>query len=309
MGNRRVGIVDLDTSHPGNWVPIIRELGYEIAGVYDGGTVHEAGYAEQFARNHGIDRIFVSLEQMAGEVDIAIIHTVDWGLHVERATPFIEAGVSVLIDKPFAGSVSDLRRLLAWQKEGSRIIGGSSLAVCAEVVDWHERRDHADGIVSVFGGCAVDEFNYGIHAYSMMLGILGPGIEKVRSLGTQVQHQVELVWHDGGRAIVNVGGTAGYLPFYATIVTEKKVEHLQVNNSGLYRSLLERSLPYLAGESEPFLDLASLLEPEFAAIAAKVSQADGGRFVSLKELDEQNGDGLYDGRTFAEQYRKKAKGF
>ncbi|MGC8784088.1 MAG: hypothetical protein ACP5RN_06855 [Armatimonadota bacterium] len=29
----RIGIVDLDTSHPPSWIPIERELGHEIAGV------------------------------------------------------------------------------------------------------------------------------------------------------------------------------------------------------------------------------------------------------------------------------------
>jgi len=41
----RVGLVDLDTSHPQNWVPIIRRLGHEVAGVWDGGEVHPQGYS------------------------------------------------------------------------------------------------------------------------------------------------------------------------------------------------------------------------------------------------------------------------
>ena len=36
----RIGIVDLDTSHPANWIPIERELGHEIVGVFDSGDVH-----------------------------------------------------------------------------------------------------------------------------------------------------------------------------------------------------------------------------------------------------------------------------
>jgi len=36
----KIGIVDLDTSHPQNWIPIERELGHEIVGLWDGGSVH-----------------------------------------------------------------------------------------------------------------------------------------------------------------------------------------------------------------------------------------------------------------------------
>ena len=36
----RIGVVDVDTSHPENWIPIERELGHELVGVWDGGAVH-----------------------------------------------------------------------------------------------------------------------------------------------------------------------------------------------------------------------------------------------------------------------------
>jgi hypothetical protein len=43
MQTLRIGIVDLDTSHPDNWVPIIKELGHRVVAVFDGGTVHDEG--------------------------------------------------------------------------------------------------------------------------------------------------------------------------------------------------------------------------------------------------------------------------
>ena len=36
----RIGIVDVDTSHPQNWIPIERELGHEVVGLWDAGAVH-----------------------------------------------------------------------------------------------------------------------------------------------------------------------------------------------------------------------------------------------------------------------------
>ena len=33
----RIGSVDLDTSHPQNWIPLERELGHEVTGIWDGG--------------------------------------------------------------------------------------------------------------------------------------------------------------------------------------------------------------------------------------------------------------------------------
>ncbi len=40
----RIGVVDLDTSHPQNWVPSERELGHDVVGLWDGGDVHPPGY-------------------------------------------------------------------------------------------------------------------------------------------------------------------------------------------------------------------------------------------------------------------------
>ncbi len=74
MRRLKIGLVDLDTSHPGSFTPIVRDMGHEVAGVYDGGAVWLAGYAEAFARERGIPRVFDDLAEMAQAVDVAIIH-------------------------------------------------------------------------------------------------------------------------------------------------------------------------------------------------------------------------------------------
>src|SRR5690242_12826646 len=122
----RIGIIDLDTSHPANWVPIERELGHEIVGVFDAGAVHLPGYSENFAAEHRIPRVFSSIAEMVNEVDCAIIHSCNWDTHVEKARPFVEAGKAVLVDKPIAGNLRDLHQLRDWAAQGARITGGSS---------------------------------------------------------------------------------------------------------------------------------------------------------------------------------------
>ncbi|KRF09979.1 hypothetical protein ASG89_00015 [Paenibacillus sp. Soil766] len=306
MQTLRIGIVDLDTSHPGNWVPIIKELGHQVVAVFDGGTVHEEGYASQFAERHEIKTVCESLEDMVHLVDAVIIHSVNWDLHVERARPFIHAGKAIFIDKPMAGNMRDIRQLLEWERTGIRMTGGSSLSVCVEAKEWHQQHDLNDPIVTMLAGCSVDDFNYGIHAFYLLQAIMGPGIESVRSTGLHLQHQMELIWQDGRKGFLSVGATQGYLPFYATIVTEKTVKHLQVDSSRLYRSFLEASLPYLAGESETFAPLSQLLEAELAALAARKSFLSGGQHIALKQLSDE--DQGYEGAAFAAQYRLKVKG-
>lgn len=321
----KIGIVDLDTSHPNAWVPILQEMGHEVTAVFDGGTVHDAGTAGAFAARHGIPVVCDRLSEMPELVDAAIIHSVNWDLHVERARPFAETGKAILIDKPMAGNARDTRQLLAWARGGVRIAGGSALRFCEEAEAWRRAHDPDDRIVTALAGCSVDDFNYGIHAYGLMLAIMGPGLASVRSAGVHIQHQVELAWQDGRKGFLSVGATAGYLPFYATIVSEREVKHLEVDSDRLYRSFLAATLPYLAGEAAtvpslgeasaiPLLGeaaaippLGELVETELAAIAARRSLLEGGRTVALEEAAVESEPG-YDGEDFAIRYRMQARG-
>lgn len=302
MKQLKIGMVDLDTSHPKSFLPIIRSMGHEVTAVFDGGAVNPEGYAESFALEQGIDEVYTSLTDMARSVDMVLIHSCNWDVHVERARPFIEAGKGVFIDKPLAGNVRDLRQLLEWSKQGAALTGGSALRYCVEVENWLAQNIPADEWVYALVGCAVDEFNYGIHAYSMLHGLVGPGVKQVRHLGTSGQQQVEFTWADGRKGIVSVGKTSGYLPFYANVVTQKKVDYIQVDNGKLYQALLEKILQYFAEETAAPLPLEQLVEVELAAIAAKLSLERQGQPVLLSDIPESY-EG-YDGAAFAVQYKE-----
>lgn len=303
MKQLRIGFVDLDTSHPGSFIPVLKEMGHDLAAAYDGGVIHPSGYAEKFAHDHGIAKVCGSLEEMAELVDVALLHSCDWDLHVARAKPFVEAGKAVFIDKPIAGNVRDLRQIVEWVDGGARITGGSSLRNCVEVQEWNALGVPKEEWVYGLAGCAVDEFNYGIHAYSLLHGLMGPGVRSVRYLGDGGgQRQHELTWEDGRRGVVSVGKTAGYLPFYANLVTQKRVEFIRADNKKLYRALLETILPYLAGEAPAPLPIGQLIEVELAAIAAKLSYEQGGAAVALNEIPEDYAG--YDGAAFAVSYKE-----
>ncbi|RKX30536.1 MAG: oxidoreductase [Verrucomicrobia bacterium] len=299
----KIGIVDLDTSHPQNWIPLIRELGHEVVGLIDHGGVHPSGYAASFARDLEIPKVFASTDEMAGQVDAAIIHSCNWDVHLERARPFLEGGKAVFIDKPMVGNRKDLTALLEYEKAGACLTGGSSFLYCRESEDYLSQPLEERGTPhTVFAGCSVDEFNYGSHAYSLLLSILGPGIQRVRHLGGSVQRQLQLKWEGGRTGFLSIGSQESWLPAYATIVTEKAVAQFITDTSLLYRALLVKVLPYLAGEVEdPPMKLADIAEVELAALAARTSWLNGDVEVELDEIpfDEQG----YNGAGFEKEYR------
>ncbi len=301
----KIALVDIDTSHPQNWVPILRRMGHEVVGVYDSGVVHPPEYVEKFAREHAIERVCSSLDTLAAAADIGIVHGCDWDTHVARAEPFVARGKGVLIDKPLAGSVSDLMRLLAWSERGVRLAGGSSLRFCDEALalraQWAADGDEPR---TAFVACGVDEFNYGIHAYALLAALMGPGATSVQHLHHNGQRQVRLDWADGRVGFVSVGPASCWLPFAASVVTNRTIAQVTVQPPRLYAALLEAVMPYLSGaESQPPLPMQELIEPELWAIAALRSWSDGDRVVRLDEL-EVEGKG-YSGAALAEAYRRQ----
>ena len=279
-------------------------MGQDIVAVYDGGTVHPTGYAEEFANKHGISRVCHSVEEMVPLVDGAILHGCDWDRHLAKAEPFLRARQPILVDKPMAGNLSDLKALIAWEEDhGARITGGSALRYAAECREFLSRPIEERGVPqTIFGGCAVDEFSYGIHAYTLVCGLMGPGLQGVRYLRGGAQSRIELVWPNGRAAYIAVGEVDGWLPFHATIVTNRSVTPIVVDSGILYGALLDAVMPYFTGKEEAAMPLRSLLEPELASLAVLQSQKNGGEFVRLTELSVDGPS--YDGAAFGVAYRR-----
>lgn len=305
----KIGIVDLDNTHPEHWIPIERELGHEVVCVWDGGSVHPPEYVTAFAERFKIPDVCSRLDEMVGKIDCAVIHGCDWDTHLEKVRPFAEAGRSVLLDKPLAGRISDLRQLREWVERGVRISGGSSLAYCREIREWCSRPVDERGVPqTVISLCGVDEFNYAVHGYSAIAGILGGDAVSVRQVGSGDQRRVVIDYGDGRLGIVIIGTADTPMTFDVSISTDRGQEQFHVDTTQLYRDYLVAMLPYLSGDTDdPPASLQDWLAPETWALAAKTSWLNDNCEVSLQEPKQITA--TYDGREFANYYRaKRAEG-
>ncbi len=305
----RIGLAGLCTSHPECWVPIIRDLtaaglvDVEVTAAWDSGETRAEGFAAEFCRQFEIPHAIDNLADMLPLVDGVIVHTTNWDRHIEQGKLFVEAGKAVFLDKPIVGNLRDAGIFLDWLKQGKRITGGSSLRFTREVAELLEKPVEERGeIHTAYAAIGVDDFNYGIHAYSLLSQLMGPGILYAQFFDASVQKQILLKWKSGQSAILTIGPTS-WLPFNVTAVTNKKVYQVGVDNSRIYRSLLEAVLPYLSGKTDTApLDAASILEPELAAMAARISWMNNGQKVFLSDL--RLDDPGYDGTEFALSYRR-----
>src|SRR5437868_3790381 len=120
----RLGIVDFDSSHA---IEFAKRLNHKLcpedqwvqgAEVTVGCSLPSQlspervpGFVQTFTRDLGLPLV-EKPEEMIGEIDGVLIESVDGSVHLDRARPFIAAGIPAFVDKPFTSSLAAARELV-----------------------------------------------------------------------------------------------------------------------------------------------------------------------------------------------------
>lgn len=308
----RIGLVGLCTSHPEGWVPIIRELAQngtadmEVVACWDSGETRPVNFAREFAEKFNIPHTPATLEEMLPLVDGVIVHTTNWDKHLEQAQIFVDANKSVYLDKPVAGNLNEINQILDWIKQGKRVTGGSVLRYCREIIACREEiAEKGDTIYTAYSCVGVDDFNYGIHGYAVLMAAMGTDVQSVQYIGSSNQKQIMIKFNGGRIALLTMGKTK-WLPFNLTAVSGSQVKQVAVDNKLIYRSMLEKVMPYFTGQTDEVpLEATALVMPELTALAAKQSWMNNGSEVFITDIDKNTS---YDGTQFAAEYRRARLG-
>ena len=302
----RIGLVDLDTSHPQAFTRILRAMpGVEVSALWDGHDVRPEGYDREFAREHQIPHVCSRLEEMPDLVDAAMLHGTNWDTHCDKALVFLQAKKPVLIDKPVVGTVRDCDRLVNLQaKHGVPVFGGSSLRCAEEVVALREAIGPREHLASVVASGPGDFFNYGIHTTEMLQGFAGIGIRSVKMVTEKRVPILAVTYHDGLVALIHLE-----MPFHEWSLcahTDRGIRTTTVNPDRLYEPFLKKFIGVVQG-TDAHDHLAGPVEAVRLHCAASVSREKGVEVM----LDAIPGDAGFDGRAFAREYaelqRKKAE--
>jgi hypothetical protein len=258
-------MVDLSTSHPGIFAPLLAELGMPVTAVHGPG-------AEAFAHGRPGVVVVASLMGLADRCDVVMLLGGDWDERMDQVVA-LAARVPVFADKPMAGTAGELRALADLADGPARIDGGSALRVAPEAVAVRARRP---GSVEVT--CAGHPFYYGVHAVALATAVLGPGLVAARGVAGELAQSIEgVVEHVSGvevRVAVSVSAVAG--GFLAT-VDEVTVEPAA---TGFYPALLRDTMTRLVSsvDRRPGREL---VECELALLAMAWSLSTGGGRVAL----------------------------
>lgn len=293
----RVALVGLQTSHPADFAGVLRDLGSPATVVHEPGDRPGPAAVAEFAAAHGIDLVATDENELVAASDLALLLGTDWDARFELAGRLLDRGVAVLLDKPIAGRAGDLRTLASLAAGGDAIGGGSSLRYAPEATGW--RAGHPGLTPStVLAGSAGHPFYYGVHAVAMALAVLGDGVLAARAVpgGDGIRGQLR---HATGSIIaVDVRPARPGFPFYATVITDRGVDHLTADPGGLYRPYLSTVLGDLAAGRPP---LPGWIEPELAVLALALSAAGTGDWVELTAVPDDWAP--WSGADFAAGYR------
>lgn len=297
----RLGIVDCDTSHvvqfsmrlnhkeidEEQWVEganIVAAVPLPSA-VLDQEKIDE--YVEKL-REFGVEIVETPEALLDMNLDGVCIEAVDGSVHLERARPFLEAGMPLYIDKPFTCSSADAKEILRLADENNvPVFSTSSLRYGLEVVEVLEDKEGKYGKVvgaSCWSPASLQErnpglFNYGIHAVEPLFTLMGSGCKAVWTVFQDGAEVTVGLWDDG--RIGSIRGTRDGAHAYGfTAWCEKQVVTTSINAAYIYRELLKKMVGMFE-TGEPPVELQETLEIVAFIEAAMESAKNDGKRVEL----------------------------
>ena len=294
----RLGIVDFDTSHAGeftrrlNHIDIAEDQWVEGARVV-AGVPGESKIAPELIPKYTaqMEKYGVTLHDdpadLFGKVDAVMIESVDGSVHLDRAMPFLKKGMPTYVDKPFACSLADAREMFKVAMESHvPLMSSSSLRYAPEVVAARGGEGAAGAVigVSTYGPAPTHPrnpglFHYGIHPVEMLFTLMGPGCTRLTCLSQPGADIVSGVWGDGRIGSVR-GIRAGAQEYGFTLFGAKDVTTQGVSTQFIYRELLKRIVSLFETRQLP-IDPRETLEIVAFIEAAKKSGDAGGAPMTI----------------------------
>jgi hypothetical protein len=294
----RVGLVDFDTSHVVAFTQRLNHVDVQESEWVNGAKVVAGcpgesemmperipGY-EATLRGHGVEMV-QRPEDLLGKIDAVMIESQQGSRHLNRARPFLQAGLPTFVDKPFAETVDDADAMIALaEKHRAPLLSCSALRYDPQIAAAVARQNDLGRILSAdtWTSASLHPGNpgllhYGIHGVEMLYALMGTGCESVLAPGTDKGEVATGVWKSGHvgavRGLREGQGGNGMVVHY-----EKGHEAFVVEGAAFYRELMREFVRMCETRRAP-LPYAEMREIIAFCAAAHASQLAGGARVDL----------------------------
>ena len=299
MSDLRVGMIGLDTSHCEAFTKLLNDesnehhvAGAKVIKAFPGGSkLFSSSYnrVEKITddiKGHGIE-IVDSLEAVTEGVDAFLLESVDGRQHLEQFKVLAELGKPVFVDKPFACSFADAKKITDLSSsKGTPVMSASAIRYAAGLSDLNA--EGADiHTCDTFGPMSILDdypgyFWYGIHTVEMLYSFMGAGCVELQVNLSENLDVTIAKWNDGRVATLRgsrFGG--GGNSFGCTVTTEKAIEFsLAESVPPYYACLLKKIVPFFQSGVSPIAVEESLETIAFLE-AMNESRDNGGSVVKL----------------------------
>jgi hypothetical protein len=240
--------------------------------------------AEHVARCSLIPNVVEKPTDVIGQVDAVIIGTDIGAEHVERARPFVEAGLPVFVDKPLVDNKADLVTFVAWVGEGKPIMSSSCMRYAREFIPYHGSTEELGDLRFASITTPKSWETYGIHALEAIYPILGSGFVSVRNTGTAERNVVHLKHRSGVDAVaVATGDMSGAFGCLQLCGTAGSAQIKFGDTFYAFKTQLEGFVQYLRTGKRPF-PFYETVELMKLVIAGIRSRDTGGVEVFLDDI-------------------------
>ncbi len=276
------GIPDYLNKQPADGLTIPGAKVTHVCCTGDGGFT-----SEHVARCSLIPNVVERPTEVIGHVDAVIIATDIGAEHVERARPFIEAGLPVFVDKPMVDNAADLRVFQEWEAAGKSLMSSSCMRYAKEFLPYRLSTRELGELRFASITTPKSWERYGIHALEAIYPILGPGFQTVRHCGTKDRNIVYLSHCRGASAVVvavdDMYGAFGLLQLCGTAGS---VQVRFTDSFYAFKAQLEGFIEYLRTGVRPF-PFDQTVELMKLVIAGLCSREEDGREILLEEVGDE----------------------
>lgn len=133
----------------------------------------DSARARHIAQAALIENVVSKPEDMIGKIDGLLLARDDAQSHLKFATPFLQAGIPVYLDKAPALSVADFERLFDYQSKPGLIFAGTALRFAQEFNMTAEDRDQIGSIRHIAAVTVNSWDRYAVHIIEPVLNVLG----------------------------------------------------------------------------------------------------------------------------------------
>ena len=245
----------------------------------------DANDAQRVARAAHIPRVVADPKEVIGEVDAVIVATDIGHEHIERVTPFIDAGLPVFIDKPLTDRADHLATFVDWVRGGAALMSTSCMRYAEEYRSLHNRMAGIGELRLITVTMAKSWERYGIHAIEAAYPFLRPGgYEAVRHSGNDMRNIIHIVHADQADcvlAVVNdLYGAFGCVTLYGTEGQDRAVF---TDTFNAFKAQLEAFIHYLRTGVCP-VPFGETIEQMKILIAGLRSREQGGALIHLSTM-------------------------